>query len=89
MSEGPSGRRGGGPDCEQELPKFVLVSPTLQGGKHALPPATYHGPALCGLKESPDGWVHSGLTDRLFRIDCHACRELAAEMLSGLSEEEG
>jgi hypothetical protein len=63
-----------------ELPQFALVMVQFSES-HALAPGGQRGPALCDLGEPEGGWERAGCTSRLYRIDCHACRERAAALL--------
>jgi hypothetical protein len=67
---------------EPELPQFALVTPEQHRANHALTPVAGGGPALCGLEPPAEGWFLAGCTSRLYRIDCHACRGRAAEVLA-------
>ncbi len=87
VSERPSAPVGEG--CgDGELPRFGLVTLQQRSDQenHALTPGVQDGPALCGLAEPVFGWSLVGVTSRLYRIDCHACRERAAAVLAALSE---
>ncbi len=68
-----------------ELPQFALVMLRRQDGSHAMEAGDPDGPALCGLEPPAAGWFLEGCTSRLYRIDCHTCRERAAAVLSALS----
>jgi hypothetical protein len=71
------------------LPRFALVRAGEELERHALAPGANAGPALCGATPPETGWTGVGETPRLYLIDCHTCRESAAELLSTLGEQAG
>lgn len=66
--------------------RFLLVAPESWDDNHAVTVEAEGGPALCGEAEPADGWFLAGSTTRLFKIDCNACRERAAALLSRQAE---
>src|SRR5207253_4347381 len=66
--------------------RLELVAAQVDGENHALPPGANRGLALCGLAEGESGWHRAGHTNRLYPIDCHGCREGAADVLGSLGE---
>jgi hypothetical protein len=79
-----------GGDCSgdgDELPQFALVTLQQHCDKHALAPGAEGGAALCSLEEPSHGWFLAGFSTRLYRIDCDGCRERAAAVLTGMSEQ--
>ena len=75
-----TGRRG--PREEPQLPLFPLVRGSEQEC-HALAPGAEAGAGLCSAVEPEGGWTHVERTSRLYLIDCHNCRQLAAEIVAG------
>jgi hypothetical protein len=74
---------------EPTLPRFALVRAAEEVERHALAPGLDAGAALCGAASPETGWTDVGETTRLYLIDCHACRESAAALLSTLGEQAG
>jgi hypothetical protein len=73
---------------EPRLPRFALVHAGDQGECHALPPSAIAGVALCGAAPPDAGWNQGDQTTRLYLIDCHTCRQLAAGIVAAHSDEE-
>jgi hypothetical protein len=87
VSEGPGAPAGKRSEDERELPQFALVRVQQHTDNHALAPGAEGGATLCDLGEPDDGWFLVGFSNRLYRIDCHACRERAVAALAALSEQ--
>ena len=84
MSPHPTGTDNDRYDQDAGLPQFELVS-AAHSATHALVAGSELTAVLCGLAAPDAGWDSLGLTDRIYRIDCAACRAQAAHVLSAFN----